>query len=163
MLQIAFYIICWLSNLWCISFQHLCWTATAKPSRPTQTITLTWHWTLESPWMKNQPKGVSGRKKWGFTPGQPKHTTLHTKVRARLSSIFNPSLFLINSKLASDSMTDEPAIVNVKRNGLSTQYLVVSHCIWDLRFMEEYGRFDEHYSVGTKGTLMYCLMRQAPC
>lgn len=130
---------------------------------PHKSITLTWHRTLESPWMKNQSKGVSGRKKWGFTPGQPKHTTLHTKVRARLSSIFNPSLFLINSKLASDSMTDEPAIVNVKRNGLSTQYLAVSHCIWDLRFMEEYGRFDEHYSPGTKGTLMYCQMRQAPC
>lgn len=45
------------------------------------------------------------------------------KVEAKpLPAIFNPSLFLINPKLAKtsafDSMTDEFAIVNVKRNGL---------------------------------------------
>lgn len=68
------------------------------------------------------------------------HNTPKPKVKAKPSlAIFNPSLFLINPKLAQtsafDSMTDEFAIVNVKRNGLQHLISPISHCEWDLGFL----------------------------
>lgn len=55
------------------------------------------------------------------------------KVKAKPSpAIFDPSLFLINPELANtsafDSMTDEFAVVNVKRNGLLHLISPISHC-----------------------------------
>lgn len=61
------------------------------------------------------------------------HNTPKPKVKAKPSpAIFDPSLFLINPKLAKtsafDSMTDEFAVVNVKRNGLLHLISPISHC-----------------------------------
>lgn len=61
------------------------------------------------------------------------HNTPKPKVKAKpLPAIFDPSLFLINPKLANtsafDSMTDEFAVVNVKRNGLLHLISLISHC-----------------------------------
>lgn len=61
------------------------------------------------------------------------HNTPKPKVKAEPSpAIFDPSLFLINPKLAKtsafDSMTDEFAVVNVKRNGLLHLISPISHC-----------------------------------
>lgn len=68
------------------------------------------------------------------------HNTHKPKVKAKPSpAIFNQSLFLINPKLAQtsafDSMTDEFAVVNVKRNGLQHLISPISHCEWDLGFL----------------------------
>lgn len=88
-------------------------------------------------WMWNQCKG-HWQKKLGFMQSVPQYTTLpKPKVGAKPSpAIFNPSLFLINPKLAQtsafDSMTDEFAVVNVKRNGLQHLISPISHCEWDL-------------------------------
>lgn len=53
----------------------------------------------------------------------------------------NLSLFLINPKVAqstaSDSMTDEFSVVNVKRNGLPHLISPSSHCVWDFGFYGE--------------------------
>lgn len=128
----------------------------ASSNRTSQT---SWTW---RDWMRNQCKG-HWQKKLGFMQSVPQYTTLpNQKVEAKpLPAIFNPSLFLINPKLAKtsafDSMTDEFAIVNVKRNGLLHLISPISHCEWDLGvFMEKsHGRCDEHYPVIMKGTLRY--------
>lgn len=61
------------------------------------------------------------------------HSTPKPQVEAQPSpAIFDPSLFLINPKLAKtsafDSMTDEFAVMNVKRNGLPHLISPISHC-----------------------------------
>lgn len=77
------------------------------------------------------------------------HNTPKPKVGARKPSpaIFNPSLFLINPKLAQtsafDSMTDEFAVVNVKRNGLQHLISPISHCEWDLAGGADGGLYGE--------------------
>lgn len=89
------------------------------------------------------------------------HTTLQSKGKGKaFTAIFNPSLFLINPKLAqttgSDSMTDEFAVVNVKRNGLPpliSPFLIVCET---LGCVEKYNHSDEPYLPITQGTLTYC-------
>lgn len=81
-------------------------------------------------------KSVQGSltKEIGFYAARASiHNTSKPKVKAKPSpAIFDPSLFLIIPKLARtsafDSMTDEFAVVNVKRNGLLHLISPISHC-----------------------------------
>lgn len=82
----------------------------------------------------NTSARVTGERNWVYAERASTHNTPKTKkVKAKpLPAVVDPSLFLINPKLAKtsafDSMTDEFAIVNVKRNGLLHLISPISHC-----------------------------------
>lgn len=149
---------CFLNHLVkCLNFYH---TTTARPYCHAQTYIF--NMTPNSGIALNEKSAQGGqwRKEIGFQTGSSKAYNTPYRSTGKAFVYFQP--IVIPHKFQTSLWQHDwwACYCECQEKGsLNLYYIAVSHCVWDLRFMEEYGHFDEHYSLGTKGTLIFCQMR----
>lgn len=140
---------------------NLCRPTTARPHCHAQSHNF--NMTPNSGIMRNEKSAQGGqwRKEIGFQTGSSKAYNTPYRSTSKAFVYFHP--IVIPHKFQTSLWQHDwwACHCECQEKWSLNLYLGVSHCVWDLRFMEEYDHFDEHYSLGTKGTLIYCQMRQA--